>query len=143
MSLILQIVRRVHTSGINPLPYKTRTLRTEGVRHPSRAITPKNEKPTWTRVSGTWAWNFFVYGGSRSAAASGQKCVVRDSNSSRSNNTRAGRSFALPKKVTLHASHCQRPLPKQKADSCERYFRCRTRRRGYVAPKPEGHKVPP
>jgi hypothetical protein len=35
--------------------------------------------------------------GFKSASPSGQKCVLRDSNSSRSNNTRSGRSFALPK----------------------------------------------
>jgi hypothetical protein len=68
---------------------------------------PETQKTKSPREPGFLArglWNFFVYGGSKSAVASGQKCVVCNSDSNRSNNTRSGGSFALRKKVTLHGS---------------------------------------
>src|SRR5205807_81185 len=59
----------------------------------------KNKKPTYPDFLARGLWNFSVYGGSKSAAASGQKCDVRDSNSSRSNNTRSGETYASVQRV--------------------------------------------
>jgi hypothetical protein len=64
----------------------------------SQKITRKNKKPAYPGFLARGLWNFFLYGGSRSAAASSQKCAFRDSYSSRSNNTQFGETFSLLEK---------------------------------------------
>ena len=90
----------------------------------------KTKKPTYPDFLARGLWNFSVYGGSRSAAASSQKCDVRDSNSSRSNNTRSGETYTSVQRVR-GLVHAVNDLIRRKSDSCEQYFGCWARAGGY------------
>jgi hypothetical protein len=96
-------------------------------------ITRKNKKPTYPGFLARGLWNFLFYGGSRSAAASSQKCAFRDSNSSRSNNTQFGETFSLLKKGTWHGSRCQyQSLGSQRTDAFQQLLGCGRLRKRYA-----------
>jgi len=96
-------------------------------------ITRKSKKPTYPGFLARGLWNFFFYGGSRSASASSQKCVFRDSYSSRSNNTQFGETFSLLKKGTWHRSRCQyQSLRPQRTDAFQQLFGCSRLRSRYA-----------
>jgi hypothetical protein len=96
-------------------------------------ITRKNKKTTYPGFLARGLWNFFLYGGSRSAAASSQKCAFRDSYSSRSNNTQFGETFSLLKKGTWHRSRCQyQSLGSQRTDASQQLFGCGRMGRRYA-----------
>jgi hypothetical protein len=81
------------TSAISRFPFSAQ-VRTYNPETGFPKITRKNKKPTYPGFLARGLCNFFLYGGSRSAAASSQNCAFRDSYSSRSNNTQFGETFS-------------------------------------------------